>query len=142
MNRSFSLGMLLLCVASLCAAAEESFGNDLVLDEVTSIADILARPHDFEGKAVRVEGSVTAVCQSMGCWLRVGSADGAILLAKSSGDRVTIPTDAAGRRVIVEGMVVVEHGDGDDPEPHDDAEGAHSCPTDEVRLETRGVRLL
>jgi hypothetical protein len=72
----------------------------------------------------------------MGCWLRVGDGEGAVLLAKSTGDKITVPIDAAGRSVVIEGTVVVEHPDDEAP-----ADKGHECETAEVRLETRGVTL-
>jgi hypothetical protein len=115
-----------------------TFGQALELDAATPIADLLARPHEFEGKLVQFKGAVKEVCAAMGCWLRIDAGAAGTLLARSGGDQVTIPTDSAGRQAIVEGIVVVEH----DGESADGAsEAGHTCPTAVVRLETRGVVL-
>jgi len=139
MSRPLTLALLALIVV-VPALAEESFhGEKLQLESATPIAAILAHPQDYEGKLVQVRGKVTEVCQHMGCWLRVGDADGSLLLASSAEDKVTIPTDATGRGVVVEGTVVV--GCDESLAQVEYAEG-DACPTATVRLETRGVQLL
>src|SRR4051812_48166408 len=35
------------------------------------VADLIARPKDFRGKAVTVEGKVTEQCKSMGCFFAI-----------------------------------------------------------------------
>ncbi|MGD8376913.1 MAG: DUF4920 domain-containing protein [Acidobacteriota bacterium] len=139
MRRPSMLALLFVLVATPAAAEESFHGKDLELQTATPIAQILAHPHDYEGKLVQVRGEVTEVCQSMGCWLRIGDADGSLLLARSTGDKVRIPTDSKGRSVVVEGTVVIEH---EDPPSHDEEAKGHTCATATVRLETRGVHVL
>ena len=138
MRRLLLFVSVLAMSAAPSLAGETTFGREPELTEATPIADILSRPHEFEGEVVQVTGNVTAVCQNMGCWLRVGDADGMVLLARSTGDKITIPTDSAGRDVIVEGVVVLEHEGDPRPEPHGED---HACENAAVRLETRGVTL-
>lgn len=139
MRRPLMLTLLLLLVATPAVTEESFHGKDLELEAATPIAEILAHPHDYEGKLVQVRGKVTEVCQSMGCWLRIGDADGSLLLARSTGDKVRIPTDSTGRTVVVEGTVVVEH---EEPPAQDEEVEGHTCATATVRLETQGVHLL
>ena len=74
MRRIRILAFMLLLAAPLAAlAGGDSYGEGLELAEATPISDILARPHDFEGKVVRVEGPVKEVCQAMGCWNFISS---------------------------------------------------------------------
>jgi len=37
----------------------------------TPIADILAKPDDFAGKNIRIEGVIVEICQSQGCYVRL-----------------------------------------------------------------------
>ncbi len=133
-----TLFLLLAASPAWAGDADEpaSFGKPLELESATSITDLLARPHAFEGKLVQVEGKVKEVCAAMGCWLRIDAGEAGTLLARSTGDAVTIPTDSAGRMAVVEGVVQVEH----EGETSTEDEG-HACPTAVVRLETRGVVL-
>src|ERR1035437_9860110 len=48
------------------------FGAPITETAATPLTTIAAEPAKFSGKTVRTEGVVTAVCQSMGCWMDVG----------------------------------------------------------------------
>jgi hypothetical protein len=136
MRRGLILVALLALLAAPAAARDDRYGAELTLHEKTPIPEILARPQDFAGKVVQVEGRIMEVCTTMGCWMRIGTVDGsAALLAKSTGEKVLVPTDSAGNMAIVEGVVVVEPAAGDEKP---DAEG-QTCPRATVRLETRAV---
>jgi hypothetical protein len=132
------------------AAGEGTYGQALTLDTTTAIGDILDDPHEYEGALVRVEGSVSAMCVHKGCWLRLEAPDGRLLLTKSTGDKVQVPGEALGRKVTVEGVVVVEHAEDEGKKPHKHHHGegkgegkgegeGHECATAKIRLETRGV---
>jgi hypothetical protein len=137
MRKGLILGALLALVCLPAAAGEDLFGEKLSLEDVTPVKEILTNPHDYEGKLVRVEGPVKSVCQGMGCWLRIDGGDGLSLLAKSTGDKVLVPTDSAGRVATVEGVVVVEHKRASE----EGDEHGHVCASDKIRLETRGIAL-
>jgi hypothetical protein len=127
------------CLVGVAAAGDDGYGAALELEESTAIADILASPHEYEGKVVQVKGPVQEACTAKGCWMRIKSPDGQILLVKSSDETVLVPGDTAGRTAVVEGVVVIEHGD----EPAESTEeSGHTCAQAEIRLETRGVVLL
>ena len=103
---------------SLCAtvlAAEESckqtsFGSGVKLAEATPIAAIAAKPDDYVGKAVRIEGEVAAVCEMKGCWMEL-VADGAdvegrpALRIKVDDGDIVFPVAAKGKRAAAEGVV-------------------------------------
>ncbi len=74
----------------------------------TSLATLLTKPADFEGKSVSLEGKVRRACERKGCWMELAPTD------KGPGVRVTfkdygffVPTDSAGRTAHVEGVVKV-----------------------------------
>jgi hypothetical protein len=137
MRRGLILGAILALFLAPAAIMAGEYGAELTLEEATPIADILADPHHYEGQLVRVEGPVKSVCQGKGCWIRVGDADGAMLLAKSTGDKVVVPGDCVGQNAIVEGVVVIEQ----ETASEDSAEGGHVCAHDQIRLETAGIVL-
>ncbi|MCH9647064.1 MAG: DUF4920 domain-containing protein [Deltaproteobacteria bacterium] len=120
----------LLLWAGLATAESEkrdSFGEELVLTEATSLEEILADPESFHGKRVRVEGAVQDVCPLKGCWMDLAptvSADGSkagggsmnsdvaptaknqsILRVKVDDGVIVFPKDAAGSSAIAEGTV-------------------------------------
>ena len=63
----FCVTTLLIISMTNPTSGAETFGTAPTLSEVTPITKMLARPADFEGKTVRVEGVVAAVCTMAGC---------------------------------------------------------------------------
>jgi len=66
-----SQGLCALCVvlAGVAPSVAETYGEGVTLEEATPIAELMADPGGFDGRTVRVEGKVNAVCERMGCWL-------------------------------------------------------------------------
>ncbi len=61
-------------VASPAMAADtegKKYGEGVNLPVATPIGTLLASPSKFVGKAVRVDGIVTNVCEKAGCWLEL-----------------------------------------------------------------------
>jgi hypothetical protein len=138
MRRPYAAAAILL-ICALPAVAGGAYGAKLSLEKATPVAEILDDPHGHEGKLVQVTGPIAEVCSHKGCWMTIKAEDGRTLMAKSSGDAITIPTDSAGKLVVVEGVVVVEHPD---KTGHAEAEaGGHDCPSPKIRLETKGILL-
>jgi hypothetical protein len=90
-------------------AAPRTFGDDL--DEsraVTPLSTLLARPAEFDGKVVKTEGVIAAVCQRMGCWMELRADEGGpVVRVPMAGHSFFLPRDVAGRRATVEGTVEV-----------------------------------
>ena len=109
---SRALWVMALLLASMSVATRgagpETFGVAPTLSEGTPLAQVLARPADFAGKTVRVEGVVTAVCQMMGCWMALAPADapeGRTVLIKVDDGVIVFPSSARGKRATVQGVV-------------------------------------
>jgi hypothetical protein len=86
----------------------KTFGAGVSMTEVTSIARLVKDPAAFEGKTVRVEGTVKAVCQHMGCWMALASADAAdapTLRLKVDDGVIVFPVTAKGHRAAAQGVV-------------------------------------
>lgn len=66
-------------------------------------AEVIADPDHFDGKTVRISGRVHEVCKKKGCWVRVGTAEGNVLVRTNYA--FLLPTDCEGREIIVEGKV-------------------------------------
>jgi hypothetical protein len=83
-----------------------ALGKPLTLEYLTPVSDILARPDEFMGRRVLVEGVVAAVCQKQGCWMDVlGGEGGDTIQIKVDDGVIVFPKDAAGKRVLAEGTV-------------------------------------
>jgi hypothetical protein len=91
------------------SAAADTYGAGVSLGETTPTARVLAGPEEFEGRTVRVEGVVTAVCTHMGCWMALapaGDTDPArTLMIKVDDGVIVFPVTAKGRRAAAQGVV-------------------------------------
>ena len=74
------------------------------------LAEVLAAPESFAGKAVTVEGTVKKACSNKGCWMELADAAD----AKAASVRVTfknygffVPVDSAGSTAKVEGELKI-----------------------------------
>lgn len=50
-------------------------GEELRSTERVALADVLARPDDYEGVLVRIEGEIEQVCGTKGCWMILHDGD-------------------------------------------------------------------
>ena len=64
--------VLALIAGPIGAQAPTTYGAGVTMSEVTQLNALFERPASFEGKTVRIEGVVTAVCATMGCWMGLG----------------------------------------------------------------------
>lgn len=75
-------------------------------------ADAAARADQLAGQTVRVEGTVSAVCQMKGCWLtlQTGGAPIRVVVPKdtSGAYAFAFPKDAPGTTAVLEGTLAVE----------------------------------
>jgi hypothetical protein len=100
--------VLLIASMSVATHGAETFGTAPTLTDATPIAQLLAKPADFQGKTVRVEGVVTGVCTMMGCWMALAPADapkGPAILIKVDDGVISFPTSARGKRATAQGVV-------------------------------------
>jgi hypothetical protein len=86
----------------------KKYGAGVSTAEATPIPSILANPAGFEGKTVRIEGTVTAVCAHEGCWMALsadGKADGPTLRLKVDDGVIVFPVTAKGHKATAEGVL-------------------------------------
>lgn len=114
---TFAFGALLLACQpdpsrsqSQPAEPAAKFGQGLQGLAPTPLADILARPADFDGRTVAVSGHVARACSRKGCWMEI--ATGPEDTAPSC--RVTfenyaffVPKDSPGSQARLEGKVTI-----------------------------------
>jgi hypothetical protein len=88
--------------------AWDHFGTGIVEgDKPAALADVLKSPEQFVGKPVRIEGNITAICQTKGCWMHLGSQEPPVMV-KFKDYGFFMPTDASGRTAIVEGTMAMK----------------------------------
>ena len=102
----------LLIAASLWAApivlaadeAGKTYGEGVSAKRAVAIASLLDTPAAHTGKTVRVDGVVSQVCQSMGCWIEISDpALGRGVRFKAKDGVIVFPKEAVGRKVSAQG---------------------------------------
>jgi hypothetical protein len=96
------------CAAIGFAAGPKKYGKALTLKDTTKISDILAKPDAYNGKRVKVQGPIVAVCEMKGCWISLGSdKEFESIRFKVDDGVIVFPMDAKGMTATVEGTVTV-----------------------------------
>ncbi|HWN70542.1 MAG TPA: DUF4920 domain-containing protein [Haliangium sp.] len=94
------------------AAADQAgtvYGAGVSQTESVAMATLLADPKAYEGKTVRVEGTVTDVCPKRGCWFEMaGEQPGQKMRFKVRDGEMVFPMDAKGKYALAEGVVAVQ----------------------------------
>ena len=99
---------LLLLSAGSPAAEPKKYGEGVSVQAVTPIASVIQKPADFAGKTIRVEGTVTSVCEHEGCWMALkpeGGPESPTLLIKVEDGVIIFPVTAKGRKAAAQGVV-------------------------------------
>lgn len=103
-------GLLIGCALLVAPAgrADETgrtYGRGVSLKTAVPVKALLEQPQRYVGKTVRVDGTVSAVCQSMGCWLEISDPElGRGVRFKVQDGVIVFPKDAAGRQGSAEGV--------------------------------------
>ena len=76
----------------------------MTLKRAVPVGTLLDQPKTYAGKAVRVDGVVAKVCQSMGCWIEITDpALGRGVRFKAKDGVIVFPKDAPGHKVSAQG---------------------------------------
>ena len=136
-------------LAKAAAAGVGKYGAPLAGAPSAPLAAVLAKPAEYAGRDVRVEGHLRRVCSAMGCWMELAespAADAPACRVIMKNHSFFVPTDSAGSSARVEGSLDVRR-----IEPaqvaHMESEGAqfpNKAPdgsAEEVRFVAKGVEL-
>lgn len=105
---------VLLLLAVACASAPDPapsvpsgrrIGEPVEARDVLPYATVAASPADHADRTLLVSAKATAVCQRAGCWMQIedGGRTAMVRWETGCGGKYAFPTDAAGRRVLVQG---------------------------------------
>jgi hypothetical protein len=89
------------------AAADGKLGAGVTVTDVTPIADLYASPEKFVGKTIRLDGVVSAVCESMGCWMALASEanpEHVVRFKVEHGTGIVFPIAAKGKKASAQGV--------------------------------------
>lgn len=96
-------------VTPVRALAQKKFGASITESNTTTLASLVSEPGRYSSKTVRTEGTVSAVCQSMGCWMEIADESGQAHI-KMAGHAFFIPKDANGHHAVVQGRLLNSAG--------------------------------
>ena len=86
------------------------FGAAITETKSTPLTALVSDPSKFSDKVVRTEGTVTAVCQSKGCWMQISDETG-VAHVKFAGYGFFVPREASGHHAVVEGKILPTEAD-------------------------------
>ena len=94
-------------IAALAAApafAATKYGKGVSEATPVKLSDLMAKPDDFVGKVVKVEGLITEVCPKRGCWINVaGDKEFQTIRIKVEDGVIVFPMTDKGKKVVAEG---------------------------------------
>jgi len=80
-------------------------GEDIFQQTSVEFADVNADPSAYYEETLLVEATVTAVCQSSGCWMKIEDEGATAMVRWEDGcnGKYAFPADAVGKRVLIQG---------------------------------------
>lgn len=81
------------------------FGAATTADDAISVEQLASIMKSREGKKteVKLKGTVTTVCEAMGCWLKVKSANGD-LMVRMKDHAFFVPLALNGKEIVIDGI--------------------------------------
>ena len=135
--------------AAAPARTTKRYGDRIQTGPETALASVLAKPKEYDGHAVTVQGEVRHACTKRGCWMELSTA----MNESQPGCRVRfkdygffVPTDSAGAHARVQGVIKVRQVAAPIVS-HMESEGAHFASkhpdgsADEVQMVASAVEL-
>jgi hypothetical protein len=127
--------------ATAAATAPSKLGEPIGASApVVALADVMKNPDAYKGKSFVTSGTVTAVCQEMGCWMEIKDATSEAHI-KMAGEKFSVPKDSAGHKARVQGMLVDVAAGGDDEDCAQEAAKQTAKQVAKIQLEATGVEL-
>lgn len=131
------------------AAEAESFGEAITAEGAVSLAEMIAQMGGMDSLAIKVKGTVDAVCQTKGCWMSIKDDQAGEMFVQFEDYGFFVPKDIAGRQVIMEGYAYLDVTSVEDLRHFAEDEGlsqeeidAITEPEEELKFMATGVLLL
>jgi hypothetical protein len=114
MKKTFSFFIGVFCVATLMAQPPEgpatkgmTFGQKTNANDAISVIDLAVKVDDKKEIPVKVRGRVTDVCTKEGCWIKMQTADGKMMV-KMKDHAFLVPVDLNGKEIVVDGTAIMK----------------------------------
>lgn len=141
------IAALLVTFASACKAPipeGRAVGEPLIRNEVVALSIIEQNPHDYFERTLLVEAAVSGVCQNSGCWMKVedGGATAMVRWETGCGGKYSFPSDAVGRRVLIQGSFYPNRISEEDAEHLESESGGIAIEREGYELNASAVLIL
>ncbi|MBC7173202.1 MAG: DUF4920 domain-containing protein [Polyangiaceae bacterium] len=103
------------------------------------LSALVRSPEAYEGRSVRVRGTVHRVCQRAGCWIELTTEGVTPVFVPMAGHAFFLPRDAEGQLAEVEGTIELRVMGGNE-RAHLESEGA-TATASAAQLVAAGVRV-
>ena len=125
--------------AAPSAAPKNALGQAIPANAAeVPLASIAKEPKSFVGKTITTTGTVTAVCQHMGCWMEIKD-DVTQAHVSMAGHGFFVPKTASGRKARVQGTLT--SAPDEESECNEEAAKQLGKPVAKLQLEATGVEL-
>lgn len=109
MNRKISIALTILALlVSVPVLANDNgsnhFGEAFTKAKLVKLKDVTKNADKYDGKTVKLKGTVKDVCQREGCWLVLTDGEREVRVAMKDHSFV-VPKDSGNKTVIVEGVI-------------------------------------
>lgn len=90
------------------AANSQTFGETINADGAIAYSQLLQNLQGKDSVAVKVVGTVDAVCQMKGCWMTITEANQPEMMVRFKDYGFFVPKDISGRKVVMQGYAYRE----------------------------------
>jgi hypothetical protein len=102
--RALPAVLALAAFAAAPAFAATKYGKGVSEATPVKLSELMAKPDDYVGKVVKVEGLITEVCPKRGCWINVaGDKEFQTIRIKVEDGVIVFPMTDKGKKVVAEG---------------------------------------
>lgn len=84
-----------------------NFGEKTTADGAIAASELITKLTGTDAAEVKVTGKVVEVCKSEGCWLRMETANGSMLI-KMKDHAFLVPLSMNGKTIVAEGTAVLK----------------------------------
>ncbi len=84
-----------------------TFGEKITVDNAIPANDLVAKLQSTNTLDVKVTGKVVEVCKAEGCWLRMETANGSMMI-KMKGHAFFVPLSMNGKTIVVDGTATLK----------------------------------
>jgi len=83
----------------------ENYGAEFTIEKSIPASQLLASPETYVDQKIKISGTVSDVCQKMGCWMVISEEDKHMRITTKD-HKFFVAKDGAGSKCEIEGIVV------------------------------------